>query len=60
VDLRPVTASRGTGTKSNQAPLERLFGQTFFNDEVLTRGGKTVNLAADSLHVYSTTFIIDQ
>lgn len=62
VDLRPVTKSRGAATRSNTKPepLEQLFGQTFFNDEVLTRGGKTVNLAAGSLHVHSTTFIIDQ
>lgn len=61
VDLRIVQASRGTATRSASppGPLERLFGQTFFNDDVASRGGKTVNLAAGSLHVFSFTFIID-
>ncbi|MFN0013709.1 MAG: caspase family protein [Saprospiraceae bacterium] len=60
VDLRPVSTSRGAATRDVKDPLEQLFGQTFFNDEVKTRGGKTVNLAAGSMHVHSTTFIIDK
>ncbi|MEQ1746537.1 MAG: caspase family protein [Saprospiraceae bacterium] len=60
VDLRPISKSRGAATRDVKEPLEQLFGQTFFNDEVKTRGGKTVNLAAGSLHVHSTTFIIDK
>lgn len=61
VDLRPIVQSRGVGTRSNtpKSPLEQLFGQTFFNDDVISRGGKTVNLAAGSLQVHSFTFIID-
>ncbi len=59
VDLRPIEVSRGTATRSNNNPLETLFGQTFFNEEVRTRGGKTVNLAAGSIHIQSFNFIID-
>ena len=61
VNLRPIEQSRGdVGTRSNnQNQLEKLFGQTFFNDDIQTRGGKTVNLAAGSIHVHSFTFIID-
>ena len=61
VDLRPIAASRGAATRANTqlSPLEKLFGQTFFNDECLSRGGKTVNLAADALSIQTTTFIID-
>ena len=61
VDLRPIATSRGAGTRSNTPlnPLEKLFGQTFFNDDCLSRGGKTVNLSANSINVQTSTFIID-
>ncbi|MCB0534032.1 MAG: caspase family protein [Lewinellaceae bacterium] len=63
VDLRPVMNSRGpVGHKDPAAsPLERLLNQTYLNDEkeIRTRGGRTVNLASGSLHIYSYTFIID-
>ncbi len=61
VDLRAVTETRGAGTRAGiqQSPLEKLFGQTFFNDETLTRAGKTESLSSGSIHVQSFSFIID-
>ncbi|MBK8921891.1 MAG: caspase family protein [Saprospirales bacterium] len=61
VDLRPIARSQGASTRANTqaSALEQIFGQTFFNDDVMTRGGKTANLSAGSVHVHSVTFIID-
>ncbi len=62
VDLRPLAHSRGVATRSNlrQNPLEKLFAQTYFNEDCLLRGGQTTNLGAGAIHVHSFTFIIDQ
>ncbi|TNE65707.1 MAG: DUF4384 domain-containing protein [Bacteroidetes bacterium] len=60
IDLRPIMNSRGQGTKNaSQSPFEKLFQQTYLNEDVQTRGGKTVNLATGTLNIYSYTFIID-
>lgn len=61
VDLRPVVQSRGNISKGvgPQSPVEKLFAQSFVNDEVLTRGGKTMSVGAGSMHVHSLTFVIE-
>ncbi len=59
IDLRPIAASRGAGTKSAQSPFERLFGETYGGPAIQSRGGKTMNLASGSVNVSSATFIID-
>lgn len=61
VDLRPMAQTRGVATRANTQlnPLEKLFGQTYFNDDVLRRGGNTTNMAAGSIDVNTLTFIID-
>lgn len=60
IDLRPIAASRGeTGQKAVSSPFEMLFSETFGGEKVQSRGGRTLNLAAGSIHVASSTFIID-
>lgn len=59
VDLSRVITSRGAATRANQDPLEKLFGQTYFNEDCMSRGGKTINLAAGSVQIQSFNFIID-
>lgn len=58
IDLRSISASRGAGMKSNASRFEQLFSQTFFTDEVLSRGGRTVSLGMTAVNVESLTFII--
>lgn len=59
VDLKPMDARTRANVQQNPNPLQILFGQTVFNQDISTRGGKTPNLAAGALHVQSFTFIID-
>jgi hypothetical protein len=61
IDLRPVLATQGTGTRgvSNQNPLEQLVGQTFFNEDLLTRGGRTTSLATGGIHTFTQNFVIE-
>jgi hypothetical protein len=59
IDLRPISASKGTVNKGSNTPLERLFGQTFFNDDITTREGKTTNLSPGSVLIHTLNFIID-
>jgi hypothetical protein len=59
IDLRSVSTSRGQGTKASPNPLERLFGQTYFNDDIRTRGGRTVSVSAASVNVHTVSFVID-
>jgi len=60
VDLRPIAQTRGnTPPRNTSNPLEQLFAQTYSNKDCVTRGGKTISLAAGSIQVFSTTFIID-
>lgn len=60
VDLRSVAQSRGQGLKANPSPLEHLFAQTFGNDEVQTRGGKTISVGAGAMHVSTFSFSISE
>lgn len=61
VDLRPLVQTKGQALKANDQadPLEKLFGQTYFNDDCLRRRGETTNLGAGTIHVHSLTFTID-
>jgi hypothetical protein len=59
IDLRPIAASRGGGTKSNSTAFEQLFSQTFYNDEMQSRGGKTIAIGVTEVSVCSFSFIID-
>lgn len=61
VDLRSVVSSQGRssrGTK-NSDPVETLFAQSFFNDDTMSRGGKTVSIGASGMSVFSRTFVIE-
>ncbi len=60
VDLRPIVQTRGVNTKSNSNPLERLFAQTYFNEDCQKRGGKTANVSAGFMHIETLAFIIEQ
>lgn len=59
VDLRPLVKTKGAATRANSTPLEKLFGQTFYNADCLRQKGQTNNLGAASIHIHSYTFIID-
>ncbi|MDO8365495.1 MAG: caspase family protein [Saprospiraceae bacterium] len=60
IDLRPIDQNRGINTKSNLNPLERLFAQTYFNEDCMKRGGKTANVSAGFMHIETVAFIIEQ
>ncbi|MEZ4958366.1 MAG: caspase family protein [Saprospiraceae bacterium] len=59
IDLRPISSSRGAGTKSSPSGFERLFSQTYFNEDCMTRGGKTISISTSDVNVSSFTFMID-
>lgn len=59
VDLRPLVKTKGASTRANATPLEKLFGQTFYNADCLRHKGQTNNLGAASVHIQSFTFMID-
>jgi hypothetical protein len=59
VDLRPMVKTRGAATRANAGPLEKLFGQTYFNDDCVRHRGQTPNLSPGAIHVHSFTFTID-
>jgi len=59
VDLRPVM--RGINTRGpGDSPLKKMLDDVFSDEAIMTRGGTTANTAAGSMHIYSTTFIIDK
>jgi hypothetical protein len=59
IDLRPLVKSRGAATRANANPLEKLIGQTYFNDDCVRLRGQTPNLNTGAVHVHSFTFTID-
>ena len=60
IDLRPIAQTRGVDTNANANPLERLFAQTYFNEDCMTRGGKTANVSAGFMHIETLAFIIEE
>ena len=61
IDLRSIEQSRGElGNAAKPAnPFEKLFAESFYNEELASRGGKTMGLPAGLVHIYSKIFIID-
>lgn len=59
IDLRPISASMGSITKGDSTPLEQLFGQSFFNEDIRARSGKTTNLSTGSVLIQTLNFVID-
>lgn len=59
VDLRSITQTRGVGQESARSALEQLFAQTYFNEECLTRGGKTTNVPVENLHIHTVVFEVE-
>ncbi|MFZ4632751.1 MAG: caspase family protein [Saprospiraceae bacterium] len=60
VDFRPIRNTQGQGTRGNNAlsPLEKMFGDTFYNDDTRTRGGKVHRLSAGTVSVFTLPFTI--
>ncbi len=60
IDLRPIIASRGNGSKNpNPNPFEKLFAESYFNENTSTRGIHGIDLGATNVNVFSRVFIID-
>ena len=60
IDLRNIVASRGTSTKGiSKNPFEKLFAETYLEEETNTRGGKAFSLKSENVNVYSKVFIIE-
>jgi hypothetical protein len=59
LDLRPIFQTRGGGIPQRASGFERLFAQTFYNEETLSRGGKTIAVSSSEVAVSSFTFIIE-
>ncbi|MEZ4892498.1 MAG: caspase family protein [Saprospiraceae bacterium] len=62
VDLRSIKDTRGNLLRGNtkSTPLEKLFSDTFFTDEVQTRGGRPQRISAGSLGVSTLNFLIEK
>jgi len=60
IDLRNVSQTRGQTKSPSSNPFERMFAQTFFNDDCMTRGGRTISVSAAEVNVTSMTFVIGE
>jgi hypothetical protein len=60
VDLRSITQTRGMAQGSSRSALEQLFAQTYFNEDCLTRGGKTTSVPVENLHIHTVVFEVDE
>jgi len=61
IDLRSIVVSRGNGSKNpNPNPFERLFADSYFNENTGTRGTRVLNLGSSNVNVFSKVFIIDK
>ncbi|MBL7807822.1 MAG: caspase family protein [Saprospiraceae bacterium] len=60
VDLRSITQTRGVGEANNQNALSQLFAQTYFNEECMTRGGKTTSVPVENLHIDTVVFEVKE
>jgi hypothetical protein len=45
---------------SSRSALEQLFAQTYFNEDCLTRGGKTTSVPVENLHIHTVVFEVDE
>lgn len=59
VDLSPIVQTRGVQNRPKSTPLEKLFAQTYFNEETMSRGGKTANIPPGTMSVKTVSFIIE-
>lgn len=59
IDLRNVASSRGQAKSASSNPFEKVFAETFFNDETGARGGKSLSMSASEVNVTSMTFVIE-
>jgi hypothetical protein len=60
VDLRSITQTRGVGGADNKSALSQLFAQTYFNEECMTRGGKTTSVPVENLHIDTIVFEVKE
>lgn len=61
IDLSPIISSRGGQTRdASPSPFEKLYQQTYQQDKTSTRGGKTISLSPNNLHVGSVSFVIEK
>lgn len=61
IDLRPIEQTRGLSTDDNSIgnPFEKLFSQTYYNEDLKTRGGRIVGLPSGLVNIYSKPFLIE-
>ena len=60
IDLRQIVQTRGQTKNASPNPFERLFSETYYNDNVNTRGGRTLNIGSEHVNVFSQVFIIEE
>ena len=59
IDLGSIVQTRGQTKNASPNPFERLFAETHFNEDVMTRGGRPISVSSSKVNVFSQVFIID-
>ncbi len=59
IDLGSIVQTRGQTKNASPNPFERLFAETHFTEDVMTRGGRTLSIGSSKVNVFSQVFIID-
>ncbi|MCF8243538.1 MAG: caspase family protein [Saprospiraceae bacterium] len=59
IDLRSISKNRGQSRSVPKNPFEKVFTDSFFNEDTMTRGGKALSMSATDVNVASKTFVIE-
>ncbi len=59
IDLRSVSQNRGQTKSPSSNKFERVFSDSFFTEDSMTRGGRSISVSATEVHVASMTFVIE-
>ncbi|MCC7466991.1 MAG: hypothetical protein IT261_12015 [Saprospiraceae bacterium] len=60
VDLSTITQTRGVDSNTQKSALAQLFAQTYFNEDCVTRGGKTTSVPVENLHIETVVFQVKE
>ncbi len=59
IDLRSVSQHRGQTKSPSSNRFERVFSDSFFTEDSMTRGGRSISVSATEVNISSMTFVIE-
>jgi hypothetical protein len=62
IDLRPIASTRGVSTRGSQPddPFEKLFSLSYIDEEVQSRGSRTLSLPKGKVNIFSQPFVLEE